>query len=195
MSLKERQRQLREEIIIEAAYQLLTEGSYDAMNMDDVAATVGISKATLYQHFDSKEALASQVIARSMRMTVQDMMREANSAKPATERLADCLRASIQRRIAFGKAGLYMSIPTLKKHPEFCAARAELGQVLEGMIVQAQGDGQLDPTLSTPVLVEIVTSLFRLDMEELLASGRISQEQLVETIVRTVINGISARPA
>ena len=58
---QERQRQQREKTILATAYTLLTERGYEGMTMDELAAQVGITKVTLYQHFPSKEALAAGI--------------------------------------------------------------------------------------------------------------------------------------
>lgn len=48
---------IKEERIRDAAFQLFTEKGYKAMRMEDLAEYLGISKKTLYNHFDSKDSL------------------------------------------------------------------------------------------------------------------------------------------
>ncbi len=67
VSLRERQRQVREDTILDIAHELMVTQGYANMSMDDLAGKVGISKATLYQHFPSKEEVAINVIGRGMR--------------------------------------------------------------------------------------------------------------------------------
>src|SRR5581483_8243141 len=57
LSLKERQRQEREQLILRAARELLMERGYHDMSIDEIAERVGISKGTVYLHFASKEDL------------------------------------------------------------------------------------------------------------------------------------------
>lgn len=47
----------RERRILEAALKVFSEQGYSGTTMDAVAAEAGLSKPTLYQYFDSKEAL------------------------------------------------------------------------------------------------------------------------------------------
>jgi len=54
---------VRAEIVDEATRQFLSRG-YDAMRMADLAAAVRMSKTTLYQHFDGKQALFVECITR-----------------------------------------------------------------------------------------------------------------------------------
>ncbi|NLX10873.1 MAG: TetR/AcrR family transcriptional regulator [Chloroflexi bacterium] len=54
----------REAAILDTLETLSAERAFDSITMDELAAAVGISKATLYQHFDSKEALLVRLVAR-----------------------------------------------------------------------------------------------------------------------------------
>lgn len=59
----------REQIVEAAAHLLATQG-YDATSLDAVAAAAGITKGTVYYHFDSKEALYWAVVAPNVARTV-----------------------------------------------------------------------------------------------------------------------------
>jgi len=54
---KRRERLQREQLILEEADQLLREHGYLGLNLDELAERVEYSKATLYNHFTSKEDL------------------------------------------------------------------------------------------------------------------------------------------
>ncbi len=56
-SLKEKQRQEREALILQAAEEVLMEKGYHETSIDEIAARVGIAKGTVYLHFPSKEDL------------------------------------------------------------------------------------------------------------------------------------------
>ena len=48
--------------MLRAAQRLFAEAGYEAVSMDLVAKTAGVSKATLYAHFDSKENLFAEIL-------------------------------------------------------------------------------------------------------------------------------------
>lgn len=52
------------ESILEAAAKILAESGYEATSLDAVALEAGVTKATLYYHFDSKEAIFAAVLTR-----------------------------------------------------------------------------------------------------------------------------------
>ena len=80
VSLRERQRQVREDTILDIAHELMVTRGYANTSMDDHAGQVGISKATLYQHFPSKEELAITVIGRGTRRGRNEDVRSAFAA-------------------------------------------------------------------------------------------------------------------
>ena len=70
LTFKERQLIVREQAILDVVNRLLTAKGFDLMTMDEVAGEVGISKASLYKHFASKEALAAAALTRLMEQTL-----------------------------------------------------------------------------------------------------------------------------
>ena len=65
-SFREQMHQAREDAIVASVNRLLAEKGFDAMTVDEVAADVGIAKASLYKHFPSKEDLAAAAMVRVM---------------------------------------------------------------------------------------------------------------------------------
>jgi len=63
---KERQRREREDLILEHASDLFAEEGYLGFNLDRLAERVEYSKATLYNHFLSKEDLLAAVANRQL---------------------------------------------------------------------------------------------------------------------------------
>lgn len=57
----------RTERIVEAAINVFLEAGYEGTSMDRVAAMAGVSKATVYAHFQSKEGLFAAIMGRETR--------------------------------------------------------------------------------------------------------------------------------
>src|SRR6267154_3540256 len=70
-SLKEKQRQERETLILQAAEEVLMEKGYHETSIDEIAARVGIAKGTVYLHFPSKEDLVIAIFERDMQQLLQ----------------------------------------------------------------------------------------------------------------------------
>src|SRR5207302_4640782 len=76
LSLKERQRKEREDLILQVTQDILFEQGYHQMSMDEIASRVGIAKGTLYLHFQHKGDLATELFARRLH-SFQEMVEQA----------------------------------------------------------------------------------------------------------------------
>jgi TetR/AcrR family transcriptional regulator, regulator of autoinduction and epiphytic fitness len=63
---KQQMLQARADAIVDVVNRLLATKGFDLMTVDEVAADVGIAKASLYKHFDSKESLAAAAMTRML---------------------------------------------------------------------------------------------------------------------------------
>lgn len=200
-SFRERQQQAREEAILEAAVELLTTKGYAAMTMDDVATAVGISKATLYQHFPSKEELAVRVVTAFVEQ-IYDYLMALDSALPAIERVQRVIRWVIELRCAMeqrlGQPSTGGIGPTLKpivsRHPLFQARRDRLVAAFGELVDAAKADGDLRTEIPTRVVVQAMLSLVRdFDYAELMASGHVSADSLSRELISIFLDGVRGR--
>ncbi|MDQ2990459.1 MAG: TetR/AcrR family transcriptional regulator, partial [Pseudomonadota bacterium] len=91
----------REEAILASVNRLLAEKGYDAMTVDEVAADVGIAKASLYKHFSSKEDLAGAAMIRVLDLALArvETLRADAQAAPI-EQLKAVARWTMQVQLA-----------------------------------------------------------------------------------------------
>ena len=61
----------RKEQIIQEALQLFSEKGFAAVSMRDLAESAGISVSTIYHYYESKQALAQDMIARANELTAK----------------------------------------------------------------------------------------------------------------------------
>lgn len=52
--------------LLDVAFSLFNQYGYRKVTVDDIAQKRGISKRTLYQHFESKEEIVKQVVDRRL---------------------------------------------------------------------------------------------------------------------------------
>ena len=203
-SLRERQQQEREQAILEAAYGLLTTRGFAATTMDEVAATVGISKATLYQHFPSKEELAVAVVVGILQR-LEAALAGQDPGRPADERLYEVMGWVARNRHAIDSAtagqvssGLYAAVRgILWPHPRFQEQKARIIRALGALVEQGQAEGTISTALPARVIVQAVLALVRdFDYAELLADEAIPAEDLAAALTMILKAGIGrSRPA
>ncbi|WP_327681870.1 acyl-CoA-like ligand-binding transcription factor [Kitasatospora sp. NBC_00458] len=95
VSLAQRKRQLVVDELTEAAFQLLTTQGFDAVTVDEIAATAGVSKRTFFRYFASKEDVVVQFLA-----DLGTGIREGLAARPADERPSTALREAVRAPLA-----------------------------------------------------------------------------------------------
>jgi TetR/AcrR family transcriptional repressor of mexJK operon len=78
-----RRDQTKREAILRAATRVFLDEGYDGASMDAIASRAGVSKATVYGHFGSKEALFEAIIRDLTRTLIRLPMGSPASANPA----------------------------------------------------------------------------------------------------------------
>jgi AcrR family transcriptional regulator len=192
MTLKERQWQLREDAIIDAAYEAIAEQGAAGASMDDIAARAGVSKPTLYQHFSSKDELVVNVSMRLMR-TSERALAAREPGVPALEHLARTLQEGLVRRAGLWSARVVIPRAAANANPEYRRQLSAVQAVLARLVEEAKETGEIAPHLPTPVVVRMLQRLFRGDYEDLLVDGEVSAEELGRVLISVTFDGLRPR--
>lgn len=196
-SFKEQMLLAREEAIVQTANRLLAEKGFESMTVDEVAASVGIAKASLYKHFPSKEDLAAAAMVRVMQRTMDFL-----ASVPAADAPVAKLRAVVRWAMQVQLAGEMPSLPhqnstlraTLMNNKGYLDRLVTISDQLGGWIQAAQADGTLNPKLPA---IAVLYTLFARACDPVLgflkAGGQQSDEQIVELVLATCFDGLAAR--
>jgi TetR/AcrR family transcriptional regulator, regulator of autoinduction and epiphytic fitness len=197
LSFKEQMLLAREDAIIKTVNRLLAEKGFDAMTVDEVAAAVGIAKASLYKHFPSKEDLAAAAMVRVMRRA-QDYLAAVAGDIPPLEKLKTVTRWTMELQLA----GEMPSLPsqnsslraTLMANRDYLDGLMQISDQLGGWIEAAQANGSLNPHLP-PIAVLYTLYARACDpvLEFLKAGEQYTDEQIVELVLTTCFDGLNAR--
>jgi TetR/AcrR family transcriptional regulator, regulator of autoinduction and epiphytic fitness len=201
LSFREQVLRVREDAIVESVNRLLADKGFDLMTVDEVAADVGIAKASLYKHFASKEALAAAAMVRLMQRTLAFVEQQAATAGL---RDADRLAAVVRWALTLQLSGDMPSLPSqnsslraeLMAHKDYLNLLMQVSEVLGSWIVQAQADGDIDPALPPEVVLYTVYSRACDPVPGFLkAGGQHSDAQIVDWVLATCMNGLRGRTA
>ena len=189
----------REDAIVSSVNRLLAEKGFDMMTVDEVAADVGIAKASLYKHFPSKEALAAAAMVRVLDQALT--FAATLKAQPQSSPI-DQLRAVARWTMQVQLAGEMPSLPSqnstlraaLTGHKLYLDRLMEVSDKLGTWITAAQATGHLNPTLPPEVVLytffaracDPVLSLLK-------AGGQHSDEQIIEMLLTTCFDGLRGR--
>ena len=198
-SFREHLLRVREDAIISSVNHLLAEKGFDLMTVDEVAADVGIAKASLYKHFASKEALAAAAMVRVLERGAA--LLDELAARPELTPLAR-LRAVARWALEQQLLGEMPTLPSQNStlRAELLGSKAYVDLLMKSSdqlgewIVQAQASGDIDPTLPPEVVLYTVFARACDPVPGFLkAGGQFSDEQIVELVLRSCFDGLSAR--
>ena len=203
-SFKAQMLEAREQAITASVNRLLSEKGFDAMTVDEVAAEVGIAKASLYKHFSSKEELACAAMVQAMQKA--EAFLEELSQTDVTDSTAcvplNKLMATTRWTLQLKLAGEMPTLPshnstlraTLMASRPYMDGLMKVSEVLGGWIVQAQQDGYINGSL--PPLAVLYTIYARACdpvVEFMKMSELHTDEEIIDIIMTTCFSGLNAR--
>ena len=189
--------QAREDAIVLAVNRLLAEKGFDLMTVDEVAAEVGIAKASLYKHFSSKEDLAAAAMVRVLGLAQAFL-----ASLPANGKPVEQLKAVARWMLQIQLKGEMPSLPSqnstlranLMANKAYLAGLMQVSDQIGGWIEAAQAEGSLDNKI--PALVVLYTLYSRACDPVpgfLKAGGQHTDEQIIDIVLATCFDGLNKR--
>ena len=196
VSFKEQMLQAREDAIIRIASRLLADKGFEAMTVDEVAASVGIAKASLYKHFSSKEDLAAAAMVRVMERA-QNYLKNLPPAPPM-----DQLRTVARWTMELKLRGEMPSLPSqnstlrakLMADVAYMDGLIEVSDRLGEWIEAAQAQGLINRSL--PAIAVLYTLYARACdpvLEFLRMGGQHDDAQIIDMVMSSCFEGLVAR--
>ena len=187
----------RKDAIIASVNRLLAEKGFEAMTVDEVAADVGVAKASLYKHFPSKEDLAAAAMVAVMRRAQAYL-----DALPAQASAMENLRSVVRWTMGLKLAGEMPSLPSqnsslrsaLLGNRAYMDGLMDVSDRLGAWIETAQAQGALNPGL--PAIAVLYTLYARAcdPVLEFLKMGDLySDEEVIALVLSTCFEGLQAR--
>ena len=187
----------REEAIIQSVNRLLADKGFEAMTVDEVAADVGIAKASLYKHFPSKEDLACAAMVSVMQRAQAFL-----DTLPVDSQPMDKLRTVVQWTMGLKLAGEMPSLPSqdsslrtsLMASKPYMDGLMDVSDRLGAWIEAAQAQGAMNPTIA-PIAVLYTLYARACDpvLEFLKMSELYSNDEIIDMVLRTCFDGLNAR--
>jgi AcrR family transcriptional regulator len=187
--------------ILETAARLFCERGYEGTSMQEVAAACQMTKAGLYHHIQSKEALLLAIMSYGMDLFEQRVLAQVKDIPDPLVRL----RETLQRNVHLVTRDLSKEVTIiLHEHAtlhgegrEFIDGRKKrYVRFLETTIAEAVREGKLrpvDPTVAAFSLLGMVLWVYKWFRPD----GRLTDEQLADGMVDLLLNGLlpAASPA
>ena len=200
-SLKEKQRQERETLILQVAEEVFLERGYHETSMDEIASRVGIAKGTVYLHFPGKDDLIVAIFARDM----QEILRHLDASLDAQS----SPQAKLEALLHFMYAGLFHKrtqlLSSIYHSVDMRRLFAEKGNCIKDLwenvvervyllLEEGKARGEFDATLPTSVMTSTFLSLLSpKSYERLISEDKLSPEDIVIHVGKIFFRGISAQ--
>ncbi len=194
LSFKQQQLIVRENAIVDATNNLLAKKGFDLMTMDEVAAEVGIAKASLYKHFPSKEALAAAAMIRLLENTLA-FVRGLAPEQPAIEQLKGVLQWALEIRMKGGLPTLPAENTSLREallnNTRYISRLMDLNELMGELIEKARSDGEIRKDLPTEVvLFTIYARSCDPTLDYLRTNEQYTDEQVINFLLTTCFSGL-----
>ena len=76
VKLKQKERQLRQALIIDAAREVFSNKTYDRVSMAEIAGTAGIAKSSIYTYFKSQEELYAKIACLDSAVFISELKKK-----------------------------------------------------------------------------------------------------------------------
>jgi AcrR family transcriptional regulator len=177
------------------AAQLFRDRGYDATSVSDVARALGMTKAGLYHHFESKEALLFEIMMYGLDRVRDDVITPARTIRDPEQRLRAMI-VSHARIATRGQGAVAHLGDEIRALPP--AGRRQIEQrmrvyfdLIRDTLRELKAAGRLrnvDPTVATFSLLGMILWLPRWFRQ----GGRLDQEAVANAIAEFALGGLLA---
>lgn len=196
-SLKERQRQEREALILHVAEEVLMEKGYYETSVDEIAARVGIAKGTVYLHFPSKEDLTAAIVIREIKQliaAIEEIAGTEGSAQSKLELILQRLYGTFVKRMQL-LSGMFHSVaPSQLKEQgkKIMPLWEQAAESIQAIIEQGKAAGEFTTDMPTAVMVSAFFSLLSPgSYARLMLGEKIEGAELAKCLGRIYCHGIA----
>jgi AcrR family transcriptional regulator len=182
-----------------AAAELFAERGLDGATMSDIAEATGIPRATLYYHFEGKEAVFAGICARVFDEFEEAIAVALSGPGSAAERLDRVVRAQLGCYAAHPAAfrAIHLDLGRALRRAEIVerAARAYVRPVAK-LLEEGAADGSIRPVRKTrTVAAALLGAMATVAEQTVMSSDEQSIAELHEAMLLLVLQGLDARPA
>lgn len=150
MTAPQRLTDRKREAIIQAAIAEFRAHGFEITSMDKIAATAGVSKRTVYNHFPSKEELFADILNQLWARIIAEPSVSYNREQPLNEQLRQMLREKVQMMadenfLTLARVAIAATIHSPERAQNMIERMGEREEGLTVWIRAAQADGRLKP--------------------------------------------------
>ena len=150
MTAPQRLTDRKREAIIQAAISEFRAHGFDVTSMDRIAASAGVSKRTVYNHFPSKEELFAEILSQLWTRVSAELDIPYRADQPLREQLRQLLQGKLQlladdNFLNLARVAIAATLHSPDRARNMVERMGEREESLTTWIRAAQADGRLKP--------------------------------------------------
>ncbi|HTU71284.1 MAG TPA: TetR/AcrR family transcriptional regulator [Candidatus Baltobacteraceae bacterium] len=178
--------------VTDVAFRIFAERGFDAASMEDVARAAGITKASIYHHVPSKEALLARGLDRALTALFAVLEeRDAREGAPRS-RLAAIVRraAEITMSMRAEVSVLFRVRGNSKTEREAMERRRAFDACVAELVREAQAAGEVRADIEPAMIVRLIFGMSNSLVEWYRPGGRTPAAAIAAAVERIVFEGI-----
>ena len=185
----------RREQIIETAVRVFAESGAEGTSVEELAASAGVSKPLIYEHFGSKEGLYAVVVDREMRALLEMISNTLEAGRPRVraERAALAFLTYIETR-SDGFRLLVRNSPVGGQSGSFATLLSEVASQVEHIFIEELSGRGFDGEMA-PMYASMLVGMVALTGQWWLDARVFTREEVAAHIVNLAWNGLSGLEA
>lgn len=189
-------RSVREKIR-SAAVQLFAEMGYHAAPLRDIARLAGIQAASIYYHYENKQALLVEIMETHMRQLNANLAHILTQPVPVTERLSQAIASHIRLHTSY-KSEFFIIDTEIRalegdNREHILALRDEYEHLLQHLLEEGMQQKILrcsDVKVSSYAIIAMCTEV----ASWFHSPGRLTVQQVIEIYSQIITQGLLATP-
>jgi AcrR family transcriptional regulator len=180
--------------VTDVAFRIFAERGFDAASMEDVARAAGITKASIYHHVPSKEALLARGLDRALSALFGILDEPAARTGSARERLA-----AIVGRVAAVTMAMRAEVSVLfRVRGNSATERAAMERrrafdaILTDLVREAQASAQIRTDIDAALVVRLVFGMSNSLVEWYRPGGRTPATTIAAAVETLIFSGLDA---
>lgn len=180
--------------LTDVALRVFAERGYDGASMDDVARAAGITKASIYHHINSKEALLERGLTRALdalnAILAEGMAQDGDAALRLRHIVHQVAETTLRLRPEL--TVLFRARGASKSERRALDERRRFDRHVTALVVEAQRDGRVRPDLDARLVVRLIFGMSNSVVEWYRGDAPLSAAAVVDAVEAIVFDGVSS---
>ena len=190
-----RNKQNKEDLILAESARLFRQKGFNATTMDEIAAAVGLSKASVFHYFDTKEAILYKLTKPALEIGVNSMREIVESDLTPEEKVRKALWNHLGQidhyspRL-FTLSGQDLNCVSDKMRKEMAPLMAKYERLWREIITEGVNAGQFRPDLNIKLITYAILGMCNYMLDWYKKGGALSAAQVTDQYIELISEGL-----